>query len=138
MHAYMWPHMHEPTCVWMKEEKTCATGCQHEHTCISQEAIPIVPDDPRGRVIEAISTVITAFRDFPRRVHIGELRDPLGGYNEWIINSPPRPKSKQVLAKVHFRLVARVNTGSTVGLNTPHWGSGAEAAGAVPPPEEVS
>lgn len=67
--------------VWMREEETCATGCQNKHTCISQEAVLIVPDYPRGRVIEAISAVITAFRDYSRRVHIGELRDPLEEYN---------------------------------------------------------
>lgn len=67
------------TCVWMREERTCATGCQNEHTGISQEVILIVPDDPRFRVVEAISTVIIACRDFSRWVHIGELRDTLKG-----------------------------------------------------------
>lgn len=71
---------HAQTCVWMSEEKTCATGCQNRHTCISQEAILIVPDDPRGRVVEAVSTVITAYGDFSGWVHIGELRDTLKGY----------------------------------------------------------
>lgn len=69
------------TCVWMREGNTRVTGRQKKHTCISQKAILIVLDDPRGRVIEAVSTVVTAFRDFSRRVLIGELRDTLKGYN---------------------------------------------------------
>lgn len=73
-------HTHAQTYVWMAGEKACA-GFQDRHTCISQKAMLIVLDYPRGRVIEAVSTIITAFWDFSRRVHIGELRDTLKGYN---------------------------------------------------------
>ena len=52
----------------------------NKHTCISQKAIFIVLDYPRVWVIEAISTVVTAWRDLSRWVHIGELRDTLKGY----------------------------------------------------------
>lgn len=56
------------------KEKVCP-WCQHTHTCISQKAVQIILDDPGGGVIEAISTVIAAWGDFSRWVHIGEPRD---------------------------------------------------------------
>lgn len=74
-------HTYAHSYVGVREEKTRIPVCQNGHTCISQEAIPVVLDYPRGRVIEAISTVIAALRDFSRWVHIGELRDTLKGYN---------------------------------------------------------
>ena len=75
------------------------------HTCISQKAILIVLDNPRGRVIEAVSAVITAWRDFSRRVHIGDLRDTLKGYHGSLTHHQGQTQSQP---KVHFWLVAHV------------------------------
>lgn len=54
-------------------------GVWNKHTCISQKATPIVLDYSCGGVVEAISAVIPAGRDFSRRVHVGKLRDSLKG-----------------------------------------------------------
>lgn len=77
MCVHTYAHNH----VWARGEETGVPEWQKAHTCISQKAIPVVLDDPRVWVVEAITTVITALRDFSRWVHIGELRDALRGYN---------------------------------------------------------
>ena len=78
MHECVCTHVHKPMCD-ERGENICHR-VWNKHTCISQKAIIIVLDYPRVRVIEAVSAVVTAWRDLSRWVHIGELRDTLKGY----------------------------------------------------------
>lgn len=46
-------------------------------TCVSQEAVPVIHHHSSLRVVAAVSTVIAARWDAPRRVQVGQLGNPL-------------------------------------------------------------